>query len=229
VTGEYVTPDASTHHAVKVFIPGLIRSDASFLHRVIVTVRPWREYVASMKQMVALEARNQAESGHEAPGRMPPHLEWWEENFALVRDISVRGYACHVQSYDGVLADPRGVLEKTFAWICGNGIGREADLDAAVAAVRPQTRRQHRPAPTTDEPDPVPPHVAEVFDGFYAAIHAGHGLDGELIARMNTTNAELGPEILEHRERLAKAMGLSVVRGPGADDGPFAILDGEWA
>jgi hypothetical protein len=228
VTGEYVTPGESIQHAVKVFIPGLLRSDASFLHRVIVTVRPWREYVASIGKMLELERSTRAESDSDPDPvpivRMPPALEWWEENFALVRDIAVRGYACHVQSYDGVLADPRGVLQRTLAWI-----GREGDVEAAVRAVQPATRHERRPQADPATPDPVAPHVAAAFDAFYEAVHEGRGLEGPLIARMNAINLELSPEILRHRERVAKSMGLAVVRPPGADEGPFAVLDGEWA
>jgi hypothetical protein len=43
---------------------------------------------------------------------MPPALEWWDENYALVRDLAVRGYACHVQAYDAVLADPARVVPR---------------------------------------------------------------------------------------------------------------------
>ena len=223
VTGEYVRAAESTHHAVKVFIPGLVRSDASFLHRVIATVRPWREYVASITAMYALEEANAKKDGHPLPPRMPPALEWWDENFTLVRDIAVRGYACHVQSYDGVLDDPRGVLERTFAWI-----GRAADVDAAVAAVQPGTRRQRRRKPEIDDDAHVPAHIAATFDAFYEAVDSGAGLDAKLIERMNTANVELGPQIGHHREELARKLGLTVVTPPGPDQGPFMILDGEW-
>ncbi len=223
VTAEYVRAGDSTHHAVKVFIPGLVRSDASYLHRVIATVRPWREYVASITAMYALEQAHAERHGQPLPPRMPPALEWWDENFALVRDIAVRGYACHVQSYDGVLDDPRGVLERTFAWI-----GRDGDVDAAIEAVRPGTRRQRRRAPEVDDQAHVAPHVAATFDAFYEAVHAGTGLDGKLIERMNTTNLELAPEIGRQREALARKLGLTVVTPPGPDQGPFMVLDGEW-
>lgn len=223
VTGEYVRASESTHHAVKVFIPGLVRSDASYLHRVIATVRPWREYVASVTAMYALEAKNAKKDGRNLPPRMPPALEWWEENFSLVRDMAVRGYACHVQSFDGVLDDPRAVLDKAFSWI-----GRPGDVDKAIAAVHPDTRRQRRREPQVDDDAHVPGNVAEVFDAFYDAVHAGTGLSKPLIADMNTVNVELGPQIGREREKLARALGLTVVVPPGADEGPFMVLDGEW-
>lgn len=221
VTGEFVLPEQVRGHAVKVFVPGVIRSDRVYLDRVLVTVRPWREYEASILRLYALEDRNLARAGGgEPPARMPPALEWWDENFALIRDIAVRGYACHVQSYDGVLAQPRRVVGAVLEWL-----GRGGDLEAALRAVRPETRNQRAPSS-----DSVAPEHAAVFDDFYAAVDRGEGLDRELIARMNRIHLALGPQIQEHHERIAATHGLlyrSSVEAP--DDGPFTRLSGEWA
>lgn len=220
VTGEFVVPEQVRAQVVKVFIPGVIRTDRVYLDRVLVTVRPWREYEASVRRMYALEDRHRERTGGELPPRMPPALEWWDENFALIRDLSVRGYACHVQSYDGILADPRRVIAGVLAWL-----GQGGDVEAAVAAVRPETRTQRAPAS-----DSVEPRHAAVFDEFYAAVHAGDGLDKGLIERMNATHRALAPEIAAHQERLAAAHGLPVQRpAPPADDGPFTVIPGEWA
>lgn len=221
-TGEFVLPEQVRWHAVKVFIPGVLRTDRVWLDRVLVTVRPWREYEASLLRLYALEDANRERlrPGSPAPPRMPPALEWWEENYLLIRDIAVRGYACHVQSYDGVLADPAGVLARTFAWI-----GHGGELERAVAAVRPETRTQRAPTSTS-----VAPHVAEVFDAFYAAVDAGDGLDRGLIQRMNLVHAELAAELQAHHERVAAHYGL-LYRDDETpvDEGPFDLLPGEWA
>jgi len=229
VTGEYVRAGDVRGHAVKVFIPGLLRTDAVHLDRVLVTVRPWREYEASLRRLHALDdqhLRDDEARARMAGLRMPPALEWWDEHVALLRDLSVRGYACHVQSYDGVLDDPRGVLTRTFAWM-----GVDADLEAAVATVRPHARTQHAPSS-----DAVAPHVAAVFDAFYAAVRRGDGLDAELIARINTTHHELEPTIRRHREEIARARGVLPRREPlearivgHPDDGLFEVLEGEWS
>ncbi|MBA3545934.1 MAG: hypothetical protein H0T76_05600 [Nannocystis sp.] len=42
LTGAYLAPHQTRDHAVKIFIPGLIRSDVAFLDRCIATVRGWR-------------------------------------------------------------------------------------------------------------------------------------------------------------------------------------------
>ena len=221
LSGEFVLPEHVRRHAVKVFIPGVIRTDRVYLDRVLVTVRPWREYEASILRLYALEDahRERVAPGEPAPPRMPPALEWWDENYALIRDIAVRGYACHVQSYDGMLADPRGVVARTLAWL-----GEGGDLDAAVAAVRPETRTQRGTSSSAVRED-----IAAVFDAFYAAIERGDGLDRDLIAGMNRVHQGLGPQIEAHHERIAAAHGLLIKRGEDQDDGPFTVLAGEWA
>ncbi|MBA3547311.1 MAG: hypothetical protein H0T76_12565 [Nannocystis sp.] len=221
LTGEFVLPEQVRRHAVKVFIPGVIRSDRVYLDRVLVTVRPWREYEASILRLYALEDRNQVlAGGGEVPARMPPALEWWDENFALIRDIAVRGYACHVQSYDGVLADPRRVIGAVLEWF-----GEGGDLEAALRCVRPEVRTQRAPVSSS-----VTPEHAAVFDDFYAAVDRGEGLDRGLIARMNRVHQALGPEIQEHHERIAATHGLLYRSAEErTDDGPFMRLTGEWA
>lgn len=220
-TGEFVLPEQVRGHAVKVFIPGVIRTDRVWLDRVLVSVRPWREYEASIHRLYALEDAHRLRTapGRPAPQRMPPALEWWDENFALVRDVAVRGYACHFQAYDGVLADPRGTIIQVLEWLGGG------DLEPAVAAVRPESRTQRAPTSTS-----VAPAIAEVFDAFYAAVARGDGLDGPLIARMNAVHRELLPQIQAHHEALAAARGL-LYREDDApeDDAPTNVLPGEWS
>jgi hypothetical protein len=170
--------------------------------------------------LYALEDRNRAQAGGgEAPARMPPALEWWDENFALIRDIAVRGYACHVQSYDGVLAEPRRVVAATLAWL-----GQGGDVEAALRAVRPEVRTQRAPGSSS-----VAPEHAAVFDEFYAAVERGEGLDRGLIAQMNRVHLALAPEIQEHHERIAAAAGNYREDAPEVDDGPFTALRGAWA
>ncbi len=229
-TGEFVRPADVRGHAVKIFIPGLLRTDFAYLDRVIVTVRSWREYESSVARLHALEdealedealepTEAEARRSARAAIRMPPALEWWDEHYALVRDLAVRGYACHVQSYDGVVEQPRAVLSRTFEWL-----GIEVDLEAAIAAVHAQTRTQRG-----GESSSIDPTVAEVFDAFYGAVHGGGGLDAELIERMNATHQIVATEIAEHRERIALARGLVPERPTPPDDGPFVVLPGEWS
>ncbi|MBW1907472.1 MAG: hypothetical protein JRJ24_19670, partial [Deltaproteobacteria bacterium] len=50
-SGVYLFPADTRRHAVKVFVPGLIRTDCAFIDKVVATVRPWRQYVRSVNRL----------------------------------------------------------------------------------------------------------------------------------------------------------------------------------
>jgi hypothetical protein len=193
-TGDYFFPEQVEWHCVKVFIPGLVRTDRAYIGRVIATVREWREHAASLERLHALEDAERARSGDAlgAPERIPAPLAWWTENFALVRDVAIRRYAVHVQSYDGLLADPERVVREVLQWL-GRG-----DADRALAAVEIRRRSEARPDVTGVEAD-----VAEVFDELYAALDGKLGLTPSLLKKLNETNARLTPILREHEARVA--------------------------
>ena len=92
-TGEYVRPEATRDRVVKVFVPGVVRTELGFIGGVVANVRRWRDYEASVARLWALEDRQRAtESPDEpAPPRLPGALEWWAENFSLLRDHNLDG------------------------------------------------------------------------------------------------------------------------------------------
>jgi hypothetical protein len=99
-TGAYFFPEQVERHVVKVFIPGLVRTDRAYIGTVVATVRHWREYHDSLERLYAMEndARTQKNEGAKPPPRIPPVFEWWSENFSLIRDIVTRRHRVHVQS-----------------------------------------------------------------------------------------------------------------------------------
>lgn len=191
LSGAYLSPSQTRQHAVKVFIPGLIRSDIAFIDRCVATVRDWRSYVASTRRVLAMQ-------GVPAPGEhvaLPPALEWWCNNYGLIRDLAIRGYPVHVVSYDGFLRDPARVADEVLAWIgCG-------DAEAAARVVRPELRSaadQDRPADEELAHGIAARHL-EVFDELYDAIDRETPLVASFIDRLNRTNDELRPAVLEHQ------------------------------
>lgn len=196
-TGEYFFPEQVERHVVKVFIPGLVRTDRAFIGHVVATVRHWREYERSIQRLYAMEDEARLAKGGSSPPprRMPALLEWWMENYMLVRDIVTRRYRVHVQSYDGLLEDPRGVVRDTLKWLGGG------DLELAVAAVKPDNRTQKR-AEGLDHPE-LAPEVAEAFELLYQTVHERKGLTPSLIARLNQVNAVLAPRIREAQQAIA--------------------------
>lgn len=210
-TGKYFLPEHVQGYAVKVFVPGVVRSERAYVERLVANVREWREYEASIQRLYSIERAKVLEIDPNAPEypTFPPAFEWWMENFALARDISIRKYPARLQSYDEVLREPAKVIEKILAWI-GSG-----DVEAAVAAVKPEHRTQTRP-----ESESVEPKYAKVFDDFYGAIANHEGLTGALLATLNKTNRELMPKLIEMQTVIAKA----AMSRPGPKPEPIAGL-----
>lgn len=214
VSGVFLFPDQTIHHAVKVFIPGLVRSDLAFLDRVIATVRPWRAFARSRERLRALirestrsHDRDQGEAEIEEARALPPALEWWSENFALIRDIATRRYAAHVLSYDSLLADPDASIHAVIQWL---GVGDARRACAAVDRDRPAARDD-----ADDDKHDVSGLAArhiEVFDDLYDHIHRGRALTQALVERLNLTDRELRPALLEHNAAL-KAAALATLQG----------------
>jgi hypothetical protein len=197
-TGAYFFPEQVEGHCVKVFIPGLVRSDRAYIGKVIATVREWREYEASVQRLYAIEDAALAKTSRgdaTPPERMPPALEWWAENFALVRDISIRRYPVHAQSYDGLMRDPERVIRDTIAWL-GRG-----NAEAALAAPKPEHR--HFEHARGSSGSSTPPEVAAVFDDLYEAIDQRREISNALLLRLNEIHGRLLPLLEEHSRRVA--------------------------
>lgn len=198
-TGKYFLPEHVLGYAVKVFVPGVIRSERAYIEYVIANVREWREYEASILRLYAMEqARRdqQRAKGVDVPEpfHFPPALEWWMENFALVRDISLRGYPALLQTYDSVLEDPAGTIGRVL------GIVGRGDVEAAIAAVKPEHRTQVRP-----ESESVEPELARVFDDLYAAVAERKPIADSLLRTLNATNQAMLPRLARLQHEVARS------------------------
>ena len=195
MTGAYLSPRATQHHAVKVFIPGLVRTDVAFIERCIATIRPWRAYVTSTRRMAALEGERGCRPSEGVT--LPSALEWWCNNYGLVRDLAIRGYPVHVVSYDALLRDPVGVATEVLGWI-GRG-----DAAAAAAVVRPDlgTRSESAASDAALAGDLDARHLA-VFDELYDLIDREQPLGASFIEQLNRTDGELRPLVLDHQANL---------------------------
>ena len=213
VSGVFLFPDQTVHHAVKVFIPGLVRSDLAFIDRVIATVRPWRAFARSRERLRALV---RASTSHEGPElaslepadeaqTLPPGLEWWSENFELIRDIATRRHASHVLSFDSLLADPEASIHAVIQWL---GVGDARRACAVVRGDRPPSADEQAEADTTG----LAARHIEVFDELYDHIHRGKSLSQALVERLNLTDRELRPRLIEHNAAV-KAAALAVLAG----------------
>lgn len=193
VSGKYFMPEDVEGYAVKVFIPGVIRSERAYITHLVANVRSWRAYEASIDRLWALELQGRPHVDPSEIVRFPAALEWWMENFALVRDISLRKLPFRLQTYDDVLERPGQIITSVLEWI-GTG-----DIEAAVAAVKPENRTQV----DSGESDSVEPQLAKVFDDLYAAVAEGKGFSGALLRTLNDTNQSLLPRLTKLQQELA--------------------------
>jgi hypothetical protein len=202
VSGVFLFPEQTERHAVKVFSPGLIRTDLAFIDRVIATVRPWRAFARSRARLRAL-GRAAAGPVEEAPS-LPAGLEWWVENFALIRDVATRRYPVHMLSYDSLLADPGRVVAEVCGWL---GVGDPARGSAVVHRDRPPVEPEEPEDAGLDRE-----HVA-VVDELYDHIHRGEPLSPALVELLNRTDQELRPRLLEHNAGVKAAALASLAQG----------------
>ena len=206
-TGTYLFPQQTRRHAVKVFIPGLIKSDLAFIDKVVATVRPWRQYVRSLNRLYAMEREAQEAAGKDSgidplpPVFMTPVIEWWIENFSLISDIVTRRYPFYMVSYDAVLSSPDSTLRKVFEWL-GDG-----DVEAAIAEVQPMLRTQGQDS--DEEVDvgdlELGPEIVEVFDALYDLVLEQRPLDQAFVDRLNQTNEALDERIQQAVQQVTKA------------------------
>ena len=196
-SGTYLFPDQTRRHAVKVFIPGLIKSDVAFIDRVVATLRPWRQYVRSLNRLYAMENKAReaaAKDSSEAPIPpvvMSPIVEWWVENFSLISDIVTRRYPFYMVAYDSVLSAPDPTLRAVFEWL-GDG-----DVEAAIQEVQPALRTQNEDPDDTTSLDylELEPEVIEVIDSLYELVLAQRPLDQSFVDLLNQTNRALDDRI----------------------------------
>ncbi|MGB5268038.1 MAG: hypothetical protein WBN30_15705 [Polyangiales bacterium] len=223
-TGTYLFPEQTERHAVKVFIPGLLKTDRAFIGKVVATIRPWRQYVSSVNRLYAIEieakqaARKDTSKPLPPPVVMSPIVEWWVENFSLISDIVTRRYPFYMVAYDSVLDAPEETLHAIFHWL------GEGDAKAAIRKVEPRLRTQDRESPpeVREEEDSLQPEVIEVFDALYDLVLKQAPLEQAFVDRLNETNEALGSKIEEAVKevaaaRLERKRFLEELRKPGID------------
>jgi hypothetical protein len=206
-TGTYLFPEQTTRHAVKVFIPGLIKTDRAFIGKVVATIRPWRQYVRSVNRLYAME-REAQEAARKDPDKpllppvyMSPVIEWWVENFSLFSDIVTRRYPFYMVAYDSVLDQREETLRSVFGWL-GDG-----DVDAAIRHVEPALRTQDgaNDDRVSDDEHGIEPEAIEVFDALYKVVLRQAPLEQPFVDRLNAANELLQPRISEAMKQVAQA------------------------
>ncbi|MGC6507640.1 MAG: hypothetical protein ACON4U_04445 [Myxococcota bacterium] len=220
-TGVYLHPNQHQKTAVKVFIPGLVKSDHAFLNRVIGTIRPWREYTQSLRRLYSMERQYiaQIESNAEKPFSplelwelnqplLHPALEWWKENYALILDFSKRRYAFNLSSYVKLQEDPASVVNPVLEWI------GEPPMNDFSGLVNPQHRTQ-KWSEVTDSP--LTSKQEMVFDELHSVFYRGEPLSKSMVEMLNQMDDELYP-LIEEGTKALKSKKLRALQEKGLLD-----------
>jgi hypothetical protein len=203
-TGIYIHPQQAQNHVLKVFIPGLVRTDYSYIQRVVATIRPWREYCASLTRLYFLEDDYLAQTPQKDSDPLPamemarlrrpamhPALEWWRENYDLIRDFATRRYAFNLVSYTKLLDDPAGVVEPVLRWCAA------PDIKKGIAEVEASLRTQKS---VVIADSPLTSEQEQLFDEFHDFFYRQEALSGAFIQKLNEIDSVLRPMIDEARK-----------------------------
>lgn len=190
-TGRYIHHEDSRDNAVKIFAGGFVRTHRAFIDNVVMTVRPWREYVASITRLYGMEhaAAEERLGCTLAPRVVPsPALEWWVDNFLILEDLALRGFPANIITYDNALADPARFVGETVRGIGGDG-------DAAVASIRSDRRTQSNIAPSAHTS--LSEDVIDVFDTLYETLNGNIVISPSFWKHMRRVQGKLAPEFMK--------------------------------
>ena len=140
-----------------------------------------------------------------------PVLEWWSENYLLIRDYSIRRYPFHCLAYDLLLNRPEDQIPPILSWL-GQDLPTDLtqrggfkfpephtlDIDAGIAAVLPNTQTQKRTS-LEHLSFPFDAKTEQIFDDFYECFTKDCQLPASLIKDLNQCDKVLQPQIKKHR------------------------------
>lgn len=193
-TGRYIHHADTKGMAVKIFAGGFVRTHRAFIDHVVMSVRPWREYVRSLTRLYAMEhaAAEERLGGTLTPRVLPrPELEWWFDNFTLLEDLERRQFQSRVVTYDNALSDPSRYVGDVVRQMGG-------DVDAAIDTIEPKRRTQT--STPSDESSPavfeLSSKATETFDELYGALSECETLPPSLWRQMRKTQQEIAPQFI---------------------------------
>jgi hypothetical protein len=141
-------------------------------------------------------------------GSLHPALEWWRENYDLIRNFATRRFAFNLVSYQKLLSAPAEVIPPVIKW-CGGG-----DAEKAIAVVKPKLNTQKE---TIVEDSPLSAEQEELFDELHDYFYRQDPLTASFIQKLNTLDEELAPMIKSNRIKDAKRF-QSVLRDVGLSE-----------
>jgi hypothetical protein len=192
--GSYLAPEDTRRHAVKVFLPGLMRTDVAFIDACILTMRPCAAHVASVARLAAALPADPADELH-------PVLEWWLGYYGAIRDLALRRYRAHVITLDALRRDPEREVGDVLAWLGASGSGTAPNLVARLDA--PGAVADPRGALAAAElPAGVDTADLALFDELYDYVDRERPLGVAFLERLDALHQRLQPAVAAARREL---------------------------
>lgn len=187
-SGAWMPPHKVTDIGIKIFADGIVKTDYSYISKVIYTVREWQECEASQQRMDEIKAARPGAAGTdpntENAARLPVGFSWWKANFSLIKDMRTRRYPTVSFSYAALLEDPEKVISTGFEWL-GRG-----DAIAAANAVERSLRTQ-KDVSSSD----IGHGHSEIFDELYDTLHAQQNISPAFYAKLVETDTRITQDI----------------------------------
>lgn len=224
--GVYLHPRPTVQHAVKIFVPGLIKTDFSFIHRVVATIRPWNEYCSSIERLLDMEDEFMA-TQPVGEGEMPravkaivrrpnvsPVFAWWRDNFELLFDTLTRKYPINLVAYDKLLEQPEEVIPMVLQW-CNQGLPQDCfrakkfdiNIEAGIQTVEKGMRTQKSPEL---QEQGIPEELLQVFASMYDCFYQGGSrITADFCTMLNDANQKI--ELLR-KEKEAEGKKQKILR-----------------
>jgi hypothetical protein len=198
--GSYISPEAGKGKGIKLFIPGLVKTDIAYVEYVIATIRHWKTYELSIGKMYKkeedwwreeLNKKNPEKENKEEliqeelkrqRGSYPFAIEWFMENVQLLRNFEIRRFPLVMKSYEALLENPDDIISKVFSFI------KLGDYKKGSLAVE---KGLYRSKAIDNTSDYLEPKEVKLFDDLYYSIHQGSKVSGSLYRDLISLYLEL--------------------------------------
>jgi len=161
-TSPFTHRDDTELSAVKVFTPGLLKTDFHYITKVIVMVRDWREQVESLKKLYKVSS--------DGVNKYPDGYEYFFAYKNFLDDFLKRGYETCIIDYNDLLQNPEENCERLKSFF---GVGRwdlaKNQVKDKLNTVKDKVAKSgnHKLNPDVED------SFAEMLDKLYNAIKSG--------------------------------------------------------
>ena len=129
-------------------------------------------------------------------------MEWWRENYDLIRNFATRRFAFNLVSYQKLLSNPEAIITPVITWCAQDTLPLDRlHMEKAVSVVQSKLNTQKE---TTIDDSPLTSEQETLFDELHDYFFRQSPLDALFIQKLNDLDLVLSPQIRETRKKDAK-------------------------